>query len=483
MDRRVAAYLLSSKKTKPSHYSQRKNESLFILETRECFWLEHIIAHALHEFPGWQLYVCAPPRVLSYLCPKFPTVKPVVVDLPARCSPAAFSSLMFSSDLWSIFDTEYVMIFQCDAVFAPDAISKIPTSGKDFYGAVCGPLDPDSFVINGGLSLRKVSAFKKAVALLTDEDRTEPEDVAFCNVMRRHPDTFQLPTLHECLQFAIESFGIPSTAVGIHGVDKSYAPPALLTAVLGSENRVVDCWMYDGEPIAEARMKLLDSIVDAFVVVESKYSHSGEPRELCFPYRNHPKVRYVVIDDFPPAPDKFGEAWPWVKGNVDSWWRECFQRDALVQAVKPGERVIVSDVDELPDPSVVADLDVSKGPVHLQMAFLVWSPKWEKKSEPWAKAFVCAAEHFANASPTAIRVGAPEVVYPDAGWHCTSFFDVEAQIRKINHFAHREHAGETQRDVVLRRQRLGKDPYGREGHDCEETDRHLWLSCILPPQK
>lgn len=477
MDRRVAEYLL--RPTPPPTTEKTKNESVFILETRECFWLEPLVAHAVRALPGWKVYLCAPPRVLSHICPKFPgAVVPIVADLPARCSPETFSSLMFSPALWDLFDTEHVMILQCDAVLAPDALAKMPTSGKDFYGAACGKLSPDEFVINGGLSLRKVSAFRKAVSMLTDEDRSKPEDVAFCDLMRLHPETFDLPTLEECLRFAIESFGNPTTAVGIHGTDKYYAPPALLTAVLGSPTKIVDCWMYDGEPIAEVRMKLLDSIADAFVVVESKVSHSGEPKDLRFPYKDHPKVRYVVVESFPPAPPGFGARWPWVGDNVESWWRECYQRDAIVQALRPGEKVVVSDVDEIPDPSVVADLDVRDGPVHLQMAFLVWSPRWEKKKEPWAKAFVCSSNHFATTTPTTVRADEPRVVYPEAGWHCSSFFDAETQVRKIEHFAHREHAAEADLETVLCRQRLGKDPYGREGHDCEETDRYGWLQFV-----
>ena len=42
-----------------------------------------------------------------------------------------------------------------------------------------------------------------------------PEDVAFCTAMRARPDDYALPSLEECMNFAIESAGNPARAVGL----------------------------------------------------------------------------------------------------------------------------------------------------------------------------------------------------------------------------------------------------------------------------
>ena len=50
------------------------------------------------------------------------------------------------------------------------------------------------------------------------------EDVYFTNLIREnYPKS--LPSLKECDEFAIESFGDYTKAIGIHGTDKYYAKP------------------------------------------------------------------------------------------------------------------------------------------------------------------------------------------------------------------------------------------------------------------
>lgn len=486
MDRRVGNYLVQYQP--PVLVRAVPKQSLFIAETRLSYFLEHVIHNAVGEFPEWDLYVCAPPPVLDALRPMFPQMKEIAVNLPPRCSPETFSAIMFSPEIWQVFETEYVMIIQTDTVFAPGAASRLPDMTKDYYGAACGDLSSDAaFVINGGLSLRRVSAFARAAAKLTDADRQLPEDVAYCQVMRRYPSEFVLPSMAECMHFAIESFGDPSAAVGIHGTDKYYAPPVLFAAMLGQRKRtIVDCFMYDGEPILEQRLKILGQCVDRFVVVEARFTHAGAPKELQFnPARwgrwAH-KIKYVVVDSCPPAPEGFGDCLPWVKDNMDAWWREKFQRDSLKSALEDfgtDALVIVSDVDEIPNPAVLEDVDVSEGPVHLDMAFLVHKPTWQKH-ESWSRAFACSRGHLDAASPTDIRCSQPTRVVKNAGWHCSSFFDVERQVQKVARFAHREFAGETNPDVIRARFELGKDPYGRGGQfDCFHTIEHAWLHFLL----
>jgi len=487
MDRRVGDYLVKGAQKEDFgllEFCQPK-QSLFIADTRESYWLDLVIKNAVQEFPDWDLFVCAPRPVLDWLRPSFPRMKEIVADLPPRASPETFSAIMYSQEIWKVFDTEFVMIIQTDTVFAPYAKSRLPDLSKDFYGAACGHLAED-FVVNGGLSLRRVSAFAKATAMLTDADRALPEDVGFCGLMRRHPDLFRMPTMLECMRFAIESFGDPSRVVGIHGTDKHYAPPALLTATLGSEKKFVDCVVYDGEPILETRLKLLDSVVETFLIVEARFTHAGEPKDLAYDPEKFKqwahKIRYLVIDEFPPMPPRFvfGRDMPWVKDNGEAWWREQYQRDYVTGFIPEGSRVIVSDIDEIPDPARLLDLpDLDTKAIHLEMAFLVHQPFWQKR-EPWAKAFVCSADYLKERkSPTRIRTERPEIVWPRAGWHCSSFFDVDRQIQKIRSFAHREFAGETDPEVIRQRFETGKDPYGRGPvYDCFHTTDHVWLMFV-----
>lgn len=305
MDRRVGTYLHQDRENAAVC---AEKQSLCIIETRESYWLPLVIHNAIQEFSEWDLYVAGPSHVLNWILGVFPGVKPIILEEYSR-SVDTFNNVMFSPDFWDAMKTEYVLMFQCDTVFSKDAASKIPTGGKDFYGPVCGNVTGKEFVINGGLSYRKVSAFRAACRMLTDESRKQPEDVAYTELMRAHPDKFTLPTLGDCLDFAVESFGNPYAVIGIHGTDKGYAPPALVASTLGTRwngsGKIYDVFSYDGEPILKTRLKMLYKVVDEFVIVEARITHAGQPKDLTFDPKEYaewmPKITYVVIDEFPPT--------------------------------------------------------------------------------------------------------------------------------------------------------------------------------------
>jgi beta-1,4-mannosyl-glycoprotein beta-1,4-N-acetylglucosaminyltransferase len=485
MDFRVGSYLCSPR---PVSIGPSKKQSLCIAETRQCFWLPKVIANAKEQFPGWPVYVCAPLHVLQWLAVDFPDIVPVVMQ--GAHTRDTFNQLMYSDVFWALFDTEYVLMLQCDVVLFDHAHSHqvFQNPVHAFYGAACGRLEDNQFVINGGLSLRSVEAFSRAVCMLTDEQKKKgDEDVVFTEYFRRKGES--LPTLTECMQFAIESFGNPRTAIGMHGTDKGYCHPAVITAALGSSPRqIVDCVMYDGEPILTKRLALLERVVDTFIVVESTMSHSGEPKELQFPKHfpnGHPKVQHVVVDSFPEMPPDFGSEYPWViEASRESWWKEKYQRDMArghVPSTSARTMVIVSDVDEIPNPDVLIRLakstEIDDEPVHLHMPFLLYSPDWMRPQETWTRAFVCSVKTMPE-SFTDQRCKSNERVTGHAGWHCSSFFDVDTHIRKVKHFAHREHGKETDASVVTDRMQHGKDPYGRPGMDATKTDVFAFLKYV-----
>ena len=68
--------------------------------------------------------------------------------------------------------------------------------------------------------------------------------------------------------------------------------------------KVYDCFMYcDEDTILDIRLNCLDAYVDKFVIVESKFTHSGKKRNLLFDInqfkRFKDKIIYLVLDDEP----------------------------------------------------------------------------------------------------------------------------------------------------------------------------------------
>ena len=60
--------------------------------------------------------------------------------------------------------------------------------------------------------------------------------------------------------------------------------------------KIFDCFMYfDEEVVLEVRLNTLDKFVDYFVIVESKFTHKGDPRDLRFSQKKFEKFKDKII--------------------------------------------------------------------------------------------------------------------------------------------------------------------------------------------
>ena len=51
--------------------------------------------------------------------------------------------------------------------------------------------------------------------------------------------------------------------------------------------KIYDCFMYfDEEIVVDVRLNTLDEFVDYFIIVESRFTHKGDRRELKFNLKN-----------------------------------------------------------------------------------------------------------------------------------------------------------------------------------------------------
>ena len=341
MEHRIGSYLVErygkqQKARVAPTYDAARTRALFIIETRTSYWLPLVIRNAVDMHPDWNLYVAGTDDVLTFVKHAVGgEFRGIHLDMPPRISTDVYSAILTSPDLWSAFQETHVLVFQTDTVF----FRPVPTWAEAFdcIGAACGRLEDDEFVINGGLSLRRVDAFRKACALMTDEDRVFPEDVAFCRVLRRTSGS-SLPSIRQCNEFAVESHGHPQKAIGIHGTDKYYAPNALIAAMVpvdpASSRCIVDAFVYDGpcqDDAVKTRLALLGGIVSRFVVASSL----PQQREKdCFARcgKDRASITWIVT-----APEK----------TLDAITEFEFDDDAIIA---------VSNADEIPNPAVLVDL-------------------------------------------------------------------------------------------------------------------------------
>ena len=60
--------------------------------------------------------------------------------------------------------------------------------------------------------------------------------------------------------------------------------------------KIYDCFMYfDEEIVVDVRLNTLDEFVDYFIIVESRFTHKGDRRELKFNHKKFEKFKDKII--------------------------------------------------------------------------------------------------------------------------------------------------------------------------------------------
>ena len=127
------------------------------------------------------------------------------------------------------------------------------------------------------------------------------------------------------------------------------------------------------------RLKILDKYVDKFVVAESRYSHSGEPKKLNFDINRYPnfkdRIIYIVVDNEPDDLTLLNDlSYDQAQGmkRMNSLKRIKQQYDALSIGIKDARQddlIILSDCDEIPNLENLEKLDSYKILIFKQILF------------------------------------------------------------------------------------------------------------------
>ena len=133
--------------------------------------------------------------------------------------------------------------------------------------------------------------------------------------------------------------------------------------------KIFDCFMYfDEDLVLDLRFNILNKFVDYFVIIESKFTHRGDKRDLKFnpnkfkKFEN--KIIYLTYCEEPPDIEivnkKDSEPVKSTKYILNAGKRENTQRNYIDLALKNASKedvVMISDVDEIPD---LSDLNFNK---------------------------------------------------------------------------------------------------------------------------
>lgn len=209
--------------------------------------------------------------------------------------------------------------------------------------------------------------------------------------------------------------------------------------------RVYDAFPFFNElDLLELRLRELAGVVDRFVLVEATRTYRGAGKALHFGAQRerfaafHDRIIHVVVDDLPVSDD------PWVVEN--------FQRNAILRGLvsaEPTDLIIISDVDEIPNPAVVAavlaesgDADLAGKVIGLRMRMFYYSLNWEYETY-WDSSRIVTLDTLRALGATQVREGRPHRVIEGAGWHF-SYLARGAERRerlqlKARSFAHAEY--------------------------------------------
>jgi beta-1,4-mannosyl-glycoprotein beta-1,4-N-acetylglucosaminyltransferase len=244
---------------------------------------------------------------------------------------------------------------------------------------------------------------------------------------------------------------------------------------------IYDCFTFFNElDLLEIRLNVLNDVVDKFVLVEATKAHSGKDKPLYFSEHKErykafqDKIIHVIVDDYPEC--------------TSPWAYENHQRNAILRGLThahPDDAIIISDLDEIPEPNLVRlHAQTKEAVLFIQKLFYYYlnylnvsNPDWPLGSKLFPYSYFMGddsrfsfsysefliPEINKGVTPTKIRFLENLKVIRNAGWHFSYLGGTEAIIKKIQSTAHQEFNKEKHTDPkeILQQVRAGKDIFGR----------------------
>ncbi len=165
--------------------------------------------------------------------------------------------------------------------------------------------------------------------------------------------------------------------------------------------KIFDCFMYyDEETVLDLRFNILDKYIDQFVIVESKFTHSGEKRKLLFDINKYSKfkkkINYVILNKEPDNLEIINKEDSFDKKNskyiMNALKRENFQRNSITQGIKnasPNDLILISDVDEIPNLEQLNASDIKNEIILFKQNFYYYKFNLKLEDMPWFGTKAC----------------------------------------------------------------------------------------------
>lgn len=212
---------------------------------------------------------------------------------------------------------------------------------------------------------------------------------------------------------------------------------------------IVDAFTYLNEDeLLDIRLNELNGIVDRTVICESTFTHAGNAKVLNFNMKKYSnfenKIRYLVENGSPDL--------------SNAWVNENRQRAFLAEGLKdlkPGDYVIVSDLDEIPSAeAVVKSLDVLTKTNMVIFKHRTYYYYVNYFALDYVGAKIMTYEKFRTTfqgCPQKVRDcwQGQDVVIIDGGWHFGYLGGKDKVLYKLDNFAHQEHKNNGEIPAIL----------------------------------
>jgi beta-1,4-mannosyl-glycoprotein beta-1,4-N-acetylglucosaminyltransferase len=221
---------------------------------------------------------------------------------------------------------------------------------------------------------------------------------------------------------------------------------------------------FDEEIVLDVRLNTLDQFVDYFVIVESKFTHKGDKRDLKFNpdkfEKFKDKIIYLVYNHQPSEIEKINnEDSPDEIARKSLWnaiYRENGQRNYIEKGLKEANEndiILISDVDEIPNLKNIEFKNISKKIIlfkqnmfyykfNLHLPNLIWTgtkgcrkkdlinPQWLRNIKDRKYSFFRLDTFFSKNKYRSVR----RII--DGGWHFTNIKNAEAIEHKLKSYLH-----------------------------------------------
>jgi beta-1,4-mannosyl-glycoprotein beta-1,4-N-acetylglucosaminyltransferase len=229
--------------------------------------------------------------------------------------------------------------------------------------------------------------------------------------------------------------------------------------------KIFDCFMYfDEEVVLNVRLNVLDQFVDYFVIVESKFTHRGDQRNLRFDIKKFKKfenkIIYLIYEEQPKEvqtikieEDNFEKTKKYVSNAI---FRENGQRNYIRKGLDKADDndiILISDVDEIPNLSSVNFNKINEKIIlfkqemfyykfNLHLPNLVWSgtkackkkdllnPQWLRNIKDRKYSFFRIDTLFSKTKYKSIKI------FNNGGWHFTNIKTAKEIEYKLKSYLH-----------------------------------------------